>query len=97
MIRARMFISDYKVNKLHPANGSEVKFNAVYTPDPNNPNFGWSQATPSGELRLNITNLAALETLDRLIAEAQEAQGKSSGGEFYIDIYPAPKEDKPKE
>jgi hypothetical protein len=93
MIRARMNISAYSVNKLFPAQGSEVKFHAVYTPDKSNPNFTWSQATPSGELRLNITNVKALEQLDELIAEALKMQGKESGAEFYIDIYPAPKED----
>lgn len=39
----------------------EVTFNAVYSSDPKDPNYSYSQATPSGEIKLQITNPAAYE------------------------------------
>lgn len=41
--------------------GREVKLSAVYSSDPNSPNYSYSQATPSADLRLFVTNPAAYE------------------------------------
>lgn len=39
----------------------EVKLQAVYSDDKGSPNYSFSQATPSGEISLMITNPAAFE------------------------------------
>ena len=39
----------------------EVKLQAVYSEDPQSPNFSFSKATPSGEVTLMITNPDAFE------------------------------------
>ena len=36
-----------------------VRFTPVYDPDPESPNFEWSQATPSGYIELGVSNPAA--------------------------------------
>lgn len=36
-----------------------VTLTAVYSSDPNDPNHSWSQATPSGQLTMYISNPAA--------------------------------------
>jgi hypothetical protein len=37
----------------------QVELSAVYSDDPEHPNYEWSQATPSGKLELYIDNPAA--------------------------------------
>lgn len=37
-------------------NSREVKLVAVYSSDPTSPNYSYSKASPSGELKLMITN-----------------------------------------
>ena len=44
--------------------GRMVRFTPVYDPDPQHPNFGWSQATPSGYFEMFVTNPAAYETFE---------------------------------
>ena len=39
----------------------EVTLQPVYSADHASPNYSWSQATPSGEVKLTITNPAAYE------------------------------------
>lgn len=39
--------------------GESVSLLAVYSPDPNSPNYVWSEATPSGSLTMYISNPAA--------------------------------------
>lgn len=39
----------------------EVKLQAVYSNDPESPNYSYSKATPSGEVTLMITNPGAFE------------------------------------
>jgi hypothetical protein len=38
-----------------------VVLNPIWDPDPKSPNFRWSTATPSGEVKLTITNPGAFE------------------------------------
>lgn len=66
------------------------KFWAVYTPNPKNPNFTWSQATPNGQVSLVINNPDALRDLKAMCDEMNE---EKRAHEFYVDFYPAPKED----
>lgn len=54
----------------------EVTLQAVYSNDKNDPNYSWSQASPSGELKLLITNPAAYE---------QFKLGKA----YFVDFTPA--------
>lgn len=42
----------------------EVKLQAVYSDDPTNPNYSYSQATPSGEISLMITNPDAFKQFE---------------------------------
>jgi hypothetical protein len=57
----------------------EVKLKCVYTEDRNHPNFEWSEATPSGELSLYVSN--------------PEAFGKVKPGVLYhVTITKAPKQ-----
>ena len=44
--------------------GTIVKMSPVYSPDPASENYSWSQATPSGEIALTITNPAAAEQFE---------------------------------
>lgn len=53
-----------------------VKLQPVYSNDPASPNFSWSQASPSGELNLMITNPAAHEQF-------------KVGGTYFVDFTPA--------
>lgn len=69
MLRAKM-----RCDSIEP--GEYVRLSAVYSSDPDSENYSWSQATPSGQLNMYITN--------------PEAQGKFEvGKEYYIDISPA--------
>lgn len=74
-IRAKFFVT--QITNHHVASPSEVsaevKLQAVHQ---GNDNEGWSRWTPNGELKMTITNPAALEQL-------------GLGDKFYIDITPA--------
>ena len=39
----------------------EVELHAVYSNDPKDPNYSYSQATPSAELKMQITNPTVFE------------------------------------
>lgn len=39
----------------------EVELHAVYSSDPKDPNYSYSQATPSAEIKTQITNPAVFE------------------------------------
>ncbi|KZL17678.1 hypothetical protein PsAD2_03015 [Pseudovibrio axinellae] len=74
-IRAKFFVTKI-TNHHNPSPGevsAEVTLNAVHN---GNDNEGWSKWTPSGELKMTITNPAALEQL-------------GLGDTFYIDLTPA--------
>lgn len=45
-------------------NSRVVRFSPVYDPDTNSPNYGWSEATPSGYIELTITNRAAYDQFE---------------------------------
>lgn len=47
---------DYKTKQDEPSKAKKIVLNAVYANDPNDPNYSYSEATPSGELMLWITN-----------------------------------------
>ena len=36
--------------------GHKISLTAVYDPDPSHPNYIWSEATPSGDCSLYVTN-----------------------------------------
>lgn len=44
--------------------GVEVTLQPVYSDDKSSPNYTWSKATPSGEVKLYITNPAAHEAFE---------------------------------
>lgn len=112
MIRARMSFDSYRDNADNNIDPSEaipkmapgqyepvnIRFYAVYTPDPTSPNFKWSQATPNGSVQLTLTDPRGVEEIMRMI-EVAEQEGRKNGDnptrEFYVDIYPAPAEEKP--
>ncbi len=56
-IRAKLKVSSIE----DFGNYKNVKLAAVYSSDPNSPNYSWSQATPSGAMNLCITNPAAYD------------------------------------
>ena len=41
-----------------------VRFTPVHDPNPEHPNFEWSQATPSGYIELAVTNSAAFNKFE---------------------------------
>lgn len=50
-------VAKMKCNLIHDFGTHKVIHLApVYSPDKNSPNYSWSQATPSGEIKLTITN-----------------------------------------
>lgn len=60
-----------------------VKLSPVYSSDKSDPNYSWSQATPSGSIELTITNPAAFEqfvpgTLYHITFEALPAPTKGT-------------------
>lgn len=61
-VSARMKINQIIETTYSPAIDpvTQVVFNAVTTSDPNNPNYSFSKATPSAELRMTVTNPDAL-------------------------------------
>lgn len=44
--------------------GIEIFMEPVYSPDPTSPNYSWSKWTPSGELRMVVTNPDAYSQLE---------------------------------
>lgn len=50
--------------KAHGDYGKTVYLSPVYSPDPSDPNYSYSQATPSGEVYLQITNPGAYEQFE---------------------------------
>jgi hypothetical protein len=51
------FQAKLKVAKVERVNGwDQITLYPVYSPDPADPNYSYSQATPSGELKLTISN-----------------------------------------
>lgn len=64
--------------------GSEVKFGTVYEPDASKDteNARFTEATPWGEIRLGITNPAALSQFE-------------VGKEYYVDFSAVPTQDPP--
>lgn len=75
MIRAKL-----KCLSAHRFESSEaVELTAVYSPDPESPNYSWSQATPSGSVKLTITNpdaFGALEPGREYLVSFEEAPTK---------------------
>lgn len=54
----------------------KVNFHAVYSPDPEDPNYTWSKASPQGSFSITISNPAA--------------RGKFEPGKsYFLDITPA--------
>ena len=53
-VKAKFICASVMVTKDYDA----VTFSAVYSTDPKSPNYTWSKYTPSGELRMTITNEA---------------------------------------
>lgn len=51
-IQAKMMVASVS----QVVNGQEVRLYPIYSPDPADPNYSYSVATPSGELKLMITN-----------------------------------------
>ena len=66
-----------KVNEITKTEYAEtVKMNPVYSDDPSDENHSYSQATPSGEIKLAITNPSALGVFE-------------VGKEYIVDFTPA--------
>lgn len=45
----------------HAPDSRQVRFTAVYSDDPSNPNSHWSKWTPSGTIYMHISNPKAFE------------------------------------
>lgn len=73
MVRAKVICNSLE--------GNEVKFSTVYEPDAakDSENARFTQATPSGEIRMGIDNPAARE---------QFQPGKA----YYVDFSPVPEQ-----
>ncbi len=57
-----MVTAKFKVSNVNDFGGyRQVHLSPVYSPDKDSPNYSWSQATPSGELKMTITNPSAYE------------------------------------
>ena len=55
----------FKVTKIEGDTGYRaVTMAPVYSSDPTSPNYSFSQATPSGEIRLTVSNPAAWPMFD---------------------------------
>lgn len=54
----------------------QVQLYPVYSSDPENPNHGWSEATPSGSIQMTITNPGAWGCFVQ-------------GQEYFVDFKPA--------
>lgn len=72
MLRAK-----FRVNAVEKQGENElVTLNAVASALPNDPNHEWSKYTPSGELRMTLSN--------------PDAQGKlEQGKSYFLDLTPA--------
>jgi len=60
MVKARMrctSVTDF-------GNCKNVRLDAVYSDDPNDPNYTFSQASPSGSFELSISNPAAFAAFE---------------------------------
>ena len=57
-----MVTAKFKVQNINDYGAyRQVCLAPVYSSDKSSPNYSWSQATPSGELKMTITNPAAFE------------------------------------
>lgn len=63
---ANTIVAKFRVHNVTPyafASGEQlserVQMSPVYSDDPNSENYSFSQATPSGAIELNITNVGA--------------------------------------
>lgn len=66
-LSARMFVQkveQYGASGLSGLANEQIILKAVYTDDPDDPNFSYSQATPSAELTMMITNPEAFGYLE---------------------------------
>lgn len=50
--------------RVHNISGQQVSMSPVYSSDPATENYSWSQATPSGQIQMHISNPAALEQFE---------------------------------
>lgn len=55
-------------------------------------NKSWSQATPSGEIKMSILNEGALAWFDQILDDARKGKGKP---EVYVDFTSAADADSP--
>lgn len=69
MIRAKLRV--YNIEKFN--DNEVVRMEAVYSEDKESVNYSWSQATPSANLTLNISNPAARNKFQ-------------NGKEYYLDF-----------
>lgn len=58
-------VAKFKLEKItnhanYPEN-TDLEFNAVYSSDPKTENYTWSKYTPSGTLKMSVTNPDAVE------------------------------------
>lgn len=79
MIRAKFTCSSVQHQVSADGNtkhGESIQLNAVYSDDPESDNKKWSEATPSGQLSMYISNPGAFGAFE---------QGK----EYFLDFTPA--------
>jgi hypothetical protein len=62
----------------HERASIELRFGAVYSPDPNTENYSFWKATPNMSMTMYVDNHAAVD-------------GMEIGQEFYLDFTPVPK------
>ena len=58
-ITARMYVESVTHTGYPHKQCEQLKLRVVYSSDKNSPNYSFSEATPSGELSLTITNRSA--------------------------------------
>lgn len=78
MLRAKMIVTGIQTDgtTATAATYESTCLNAVYSGDPEDPNYTWSQATPSGGVRLHITNPTAMGKFEK-------------GKTYFVDFTPA--------
>ncbi len=78
MIRAKFWVQSVKRSQAHAAakpSGGEVELLPVYSTDPNSENKSFWESTPSGNIKLWISNPAAFAQFEAHL-----------GKEFYVDF-----------
>lgn len=75
-MRCKMRLNEKTAGDYSGQQKTKLSFAPVFSEDPESENKKYWDATPSGELRLDVVNAAAVEGLE-------------VGKEYYVDVTPA--------